>query len=161
MEPNSVIVVVHEGNVLSENQVITLGKTLRDLGLSSFKVYTMSRDELMMFNKAAQGIVNICETKIPDDLEDDLKNAIIYLHGQVTFEKDFAQRLVGRIVVCNEKHLVDEKNCIKTAMSIIANTPVNKSIYRTKTAKEHHFTEEIHRKCKYLYNLIYEARLFL
>lgn len=159
MEPNSVLVVVHEGNVLSENKVITLGKTLRDLGLSSFKVYTISRDELMM--KVARDVVNICETKIPDDLEDDLKNAIIYLHGQVTFEKDFAQRLVERIVVCNEKHLGDEKNCIKNAMSIIANTPVNKSIYRTKTAKEHHFTEEIHRKCRYLHNLIYEARLFL
>lgn len=155
MEPNSVLVVVHEGNVLSENQVIILGKTLRDLGLSSFKVYTISHDELMM--KTARDVVNICKTEIPDDL----KNAIIYLHGQVAFEEDFAQRLMERIVVCNEKHLGDEKNCIKTAMSVIANTPIDKSIYRTKTAKEHHFTEKIHRKCRYLYNLIYEARLFL
>lgn len=149
MEPNSVLVVVHEGSVLPENQVITLGKTLRDLGLSSFKVYTISHDELMM--KAARDVVNVCKIEIPDDL----KNAIIYLHGQVSFDKNFAQRLIDRIIVCNEKHLDDEKKCIKTAISIIANTRIDKSIYRTKTAKEHHFTEDMHRKCKYLYNIFF------
>lgn len=159
MEPNSALVVLHEGNVLSENQVIILGKKLRDLGLSSFKVYTISHNELKM--KTAQDIVDIFKTEISDDLKDDLKNAIIYLHGQVTFEEDFAQRLVDRIAVCNKKHLEDEKDCIKTAMRIIANTPVDKSIYRTKTAREHHFTEKIHYRCRYLYNLILEAHLFL
>ena len=149
MAKNSIIVILHDGPQLIDDQAVTLGTVLHELGLKDVEIHTLSHKELV--HLAVKNVIDVCKEDVPTDL----KHAIVYLSEQIGFNSRFGQHLMDRIVVCNEKHLDEEKNALKTAVSIIANKKADKTLYNTKTAKQYNFTETIHQKCRWLNNVFF------